>query len=261
MVSLNPNKVIVNFGDGISMNSSIIPRFYIVTYSEKDDNININIIHDIKKHKINKQQSMAVGQWFKKNDEYLLYIYVRVYGNKCNIKEMNRLVRESIPTVITAIRLSEINLIKTYPNLDDSNIFIKFESNYDEYYKVENWGNLKNYKYIEENNEDDNELSSSTRSIPFRTKKEKIRLEENVILNLLNQHIETQLSTIYGKDIKYCIFKKEIIDIDEIKTIDSCGKSYEVSTLVKIKIKSEVTAIVMNFIIYPNKIIIKNINK
>lgn len=286
------------------MDNPIIPRFYIVTYLKEDGNIKVDIINDINKCQINKKESMAMGQWFKKYDEYLLYIYANIYGTKENIKEENRLVRASIPTAITAIRLSDINLIKAYPELDEANIFVKFSSSYDELYTVENWGKLKNYKYIEENskeyaNKDNNnykeEIKVSNKSdieeiklnkhkviavdntlkgenfsqyeakevgnISFRKKKDGIRIQEGIILNLLNQHIENKLFVMYGKEIKYCIGEKEIIDIDEVENISSQEKVYEINVIVKMKIKSRDKKAMISFIIHSNKIIIKSVKE
>lgn len=271
MDKLDPNKLIIDFKRGISQDGPIIPRNYTVTHSDDTGDILITVAKDYDKTHVTDKRDEVYAKWCKNGKEYALCLYLSVDGNerdKNKITKRNRMFREGLPLVITAIRQGDLELIKKHNNLDESDVFIKFDSRFEDFYKVENWGKVKNYKYVEDNN-DEYELKSpiegglieETRSVLLRKKKGKINMEEGVILNLLNPYIENQLCVVYGSNIRYCIEKCEIIDIDEIKSLDSCGKIYEVYISVKMKIKSKVKRVSIDFIVKPNNIVIKRMEE
>ncbi len=271
MDKLDPNKLIIDFKKGISKDGPISPRNYTVTHSDNTGDILITVAKDYDKGHVTDKRDEVYGRWCENGKNYVLCLHLNVDGNerdKNKVAQRNRIFRDALPLAITAIRQGDLGLIKKHNKLDESDIFIKFNSRFDEFYKVEHWGKLKNYKYIEDDY-DEYELKSpeegvlmeQTRSVILRKKKCKISMEEGIILNLLNPYIENQLCIIYGSNIRYCIEKCEIIDIDEIKSLDGCGKIYEVSLVVKIKIKSKSRRVSMDFIIKPNGIIIKRVEE
>ncbi|MDU7149882.1 MAG: staygreen family protein [Clostridium sp.] len=267
MNKLDPNKLIIDFKKGISQDGPISPRNYTVTHSYDTGDILITVAKDYNKDHVTDKRDEVYGRWCENGKNYVLCLYLNVDGNerdKNKVLQRNRIFRDALPLIITAIRQADLGLIKKHTKLNESDIFVKFNSRFDEFYKVENWGKLKNYKYIEDDC-DEYELKSpeegglieQTRSAILRKKKFKISMEEGVILNLLNPYIENQLCIAYGSNIRYYIEKCEIIDIDEIKSLDACGKIYEVSLVVKVKIKSKIREVAMDFIIKPNGVIIK----
>lgn len=271
MDKLDPSKLIFDFKSGISKDGPIIPRNYTVTHSDKTGDILVIVAKTYDKSNVTNKKDEVYGKWCENGKEYVLCLELSVDGNerdKNKVAQRNRIFREALPLVITAIRQGDLGLIKKHNKLDESDIFIKFNSRFDEFYKVEYWGKLKNYKYIEDDY-DEYELKSpaedgimgQTRTALLRKKKFKISMEEGIILNLLNPYIENQLCVVYGNNIRYCIDKCEIIDIDEIKSLDGCGKIYEVSLSIKMKIKSKIREVSMDFIIKPNNVIIKRMEE
>nr|WP_195266077.1 MULTISPECIES: staygreen family protein [unclassified Clostridium] len=271
MDKLEPSKLIFDFKDGISKEGPIIPRNYTVTHSDEAGNILVIVAKTYDKSCVTDKRDEIYGKWCENGNKYILCIELSVDGNerdKNKVLQRNRIFRDVLPLVITAIRQGDLGLIKKHNKLDESDIFIKFNSRFDEFYKVEHWGKLKNYKYIEDDYDEcdlkspeESRLMGKTRSQLLRKKNFKIRMEEGIILNLLNPYIENQLCVAYGNNIRYCIDKCEIIDIDEIKSLDGCGKIYEVSLSVKMKIKSKLREVSMDFIIKPNNVIIKRMEE
>lgn len=271
MDKLDSSKLIIDFKKGISQSGPIVPRNYTVTHSDETGDILVTVAKEYDKTHITAKRDEVYGRWREHGKDYALCLYLSVDGNERDrnkIEQRNRSFREALPLVITAIRQGDLGLIKKYNKLDESDVFIKFDSRFEDFYKVENWGKVKNYKYVDDNH-DEHELKPATecglldgtRSVLLRKKKSKISMEEGVILNLLNPYIENQLCVAYGSNIRYCIEKCEIIDIDEIKSLDGCGKVYEVFISVRMKIKSKTKRVSIDFIVRPNKIIIKRMEE
>lgn len=267
---LNQGKLRVDFKSGISQDGPIIPRKYTVTHSDETGEIVVTVAKHYDKSNISNKRDEVFARWFENGKNYVLCLYLNVDGierDKNKIVIRNKIFREELPIAITAIRQGDLGLIKKHNNLDEADVFIKFNSRYEDFYKVENWGKLKNYKYIDDYDEyevdeveEDKGLEERRNSL-IRKRKCKITMQERIILNLLNPYIENRLCILYGNNIRYYIEKYEIVDIEEVKTLDGCEKIYEVFILAKIKINSIIRNVSMEFIVKPNKVIIKKVKE
>ncbi|GAA0086827.1 hypothetical protein UT300007_32680 [Clostridium sp. CTA-7] len=268
MERLVPWKVIIDFKDGVSQLGPVTPRNYIVTYSNNTEEIMVSIGGGYDQIKVSVNDDEMHGEWHEKNGKNILYLYVNVDGEENDIdkiKKKDKIYRRRLPLIINSIILSDRQLIEKYPHLDNSDVFIKFNSKYEDFYKVENWGKLKEYKYIQETYDNfyGYNLVEKFQLVEEETRKKKNKLsnEEEVILNLLNPYIQTQLCVLYGAGIIYCVDKSEIININKIKSIDGCDKIYEVSAAINIKLNSKVKKLKVDLIVKSNGVIIKSIKE
>lgn len=266
----NQGKLKVDFKSGISQDGPIIPRKYTVTHSDETGEILVTVAKHYDKSNISNKKDEVFARWFQNGSNYVLCLYLNVDGierDKNKIEIRNKIFREELPIAITAIRQGDLELIKKHNNLDEADIFIKFNSRYEEFYKVENWGKLKNYKYIDDYDEyeleedEEEKWVEERRNSLIRKKKCKIIMQESIILNLLNPYIENRLCVLYGSNIRYNIEKCEIVDIEELKTLDGCEKIYEVFIVTKIKMNSISRNVSIEFIVKPNNVIVKKVKE
>lgn len=260
MKATDQYKLFVKRKEDILDNGPIVPRCYEVIYLKSSKSISINIDKDEDKS-INLYRGEGLcGRWCCEGGKYMLFFQINVDGKKKGyekVKEKNKLIRESIPLMLNAIRKSDKGLFEEYKDLDEAEIFIKFNSLYDDFYKVENWGNLKNYIKLEIY--DENKIKEEKFNNILMKQSERIKIQNNIILNILNPHIEIYLFSMYGRDIRFIINNIDILNIEEVNSIDGIEKDHEVVALVKILGRDEIQEILLNIRIRPNNVIVKHI--
>lgn len=260
MKNTDSYKLSVKREEDILDNGSIIPRCYEVTYLKSSEYMSINIDRDEDKS-INLYKGDGLcGRWCCEDGKYMLFFQINVDGKKKGyekVKENNKSVRETIPLMLNAIRKSDENFYSKYKDLDEAEIFIKFNSLYDDFYRVENWDKLK--KYIKAEIHDENKTKEKKLNNIIMNQLERIRTQNNLILNLLNPHIEIYLFSMYGKDIRFIINAVSLLNLEEVNLIDGAEKNHEVVVLVKILGRNELEEVLLNIIIRLNSVIVRHI--
>ena len=155
------------------------------------------------------------------------------------------------------IELIEHKLDKKNKDLIEAEIFIKFNSTYDDFYKVESFGELKNYINIE--GYDEKELKEKEVNSQLKKIKNNVDINKNLILNLINPHIEIHLAPVYGKEVKFLIKEIELLSIKELDSIDGYSKEHEIVVLVKILSGNDIEELILNIRVKPNVLIIEKI--
>lgn len=241
-------------------NKAIIPRCYEVNYLKPSKKIKINIDKDENKSKNIYKGEGLCGRWCYENEKYMLFFQVNVETSKKDYekaKENDKILRERLPLMLNAIIKSEENFLKENKTLLESEIFIKFNCPCDDFYKVESWGNLKNYINIELT--EDKKLIEREVNNKLRNIKNKKDFNENLILNLINPHIEIHLLSMYGKEARFLIKGIEILGIEELDVINEGFKEHEIVVSVKMLNINKIEEVVLSIRIRPNGIIIKRI--
>ena len=237
----------------------IIPRFYEITYLKPSKKMTVNIYNDDKCNEIYKGQGLC-GGWKNEKEKYLLLLQINVVSDENiydKVKERDKIIREEIPLMLNSIIKSDGKFFEKNKGLNESDVFIKFNSPYDDFYKVENWGPLKKYSTIEINDE------KAIREMEYKNSLKKmekiIAVEETIILNLLAPHIELYLSPMYGKSVRFLIKDMKILNMEELDEIKETGKEYKMVVAVNILNNDLVDEILLNVGVRQNGISIKKI--
>ena len=256
--SKNPYKLYINRKEDIFDNGPIIPRCYEVTYLRASKSMSIKIDKNEEKSISLYKGEGLCGRWCFEDGKYILFFQINIDAKKKGYdktKERNKLVRNSIPLMINAIRKADEKFYKEYKYLDEADIFIKFNSLYDEFFKVECWGKLKNYIKIEVY--DENKIKEKRLNSFLIKQSERIKMQNNLILNLLKPYIEIYLSPIYGREVKFSIRDVGILSIEELNEVNEAFKEHEIMVLVEILNMNNIEEVILNIKVQPNRILIK----
>lgn len=251
-------KLTINRNENILDNGPIVPRCYEVIYLKSSNSIEVSIDKNEDKSKNMYKGEGLCGRWCYENNKYMLFFQVNITSEEQGydkLTEKNTEIRKDIPLMLKAIRKIEENLCTKHEELDDAEIFIKFNSLEDAFYKVENWGKLKNYIDAEFKGEDT--LKGKDSSDYIVKQKNKIKMRENVILNLINYHIELFLFPRYGKNIGFIINDIEILSMEEILNMNGIGNDYELVVSVELAGKAGVEETILSILVRKNKVLVK----
>ncbi len=154
MTDLNPDKLHVVYQGSVDTKKLILPRKYTLTHSDTTGDLFLTIGPDYD----NKQTSSlytrfmkdeVLAEWQKKNNHYELHFYLHVSGGFCfgwaGLRD--RIFRYHLPLVFQAIRYGDKELIDNLPEIQNSLIFVHFQSKNKKYNKIENFGKVKDIHY------------------------------------------------------------------------------------------------------------------
>lgn len=146
MSKLDPEKLSVEFRDGVTSTDPIIPRRYTLTHSDITAELFLTIGLSYAYDKISPMRDEVLGEWVLKGESYFCYIYLYVDGNDLAMTTVrNKVFRRELPLALEAIRYGDRIFFEWYPGLDYVPIVVFFLSQYEKYNKVENWGTFSNY--------------------------------------------------------------------------------------------------------------------
>lgn len=264
MDNIGDIKVIKNLIKDTLEDGPIIPRCYEVNYLKEDQYFNVRIS---KFDLINKGRGEWIrGRWYYENNKYILFLETNIDGNENaydKVKERNKYIRFILPKVIESIRNGDANLFKRNNYLENAEVFIKFKSRFDDFYKVENWGVIKYYKDINNKIKESKNIQDSQREKAlnknYNLNYNQFRLQQDILISSLNHHIETFLISSYGTGIANLIKEIKLIDLKEVKRVDSSVRLHEVIALVKILENNKEEEISLKIDINPKRIIINKL--
>ncbi|MBM7871551.1 hypothetical protein JOC70_003051 [Clostridium pascui] len=147
MSRLNPEKLSVEFKDGVTATAPIIPRRYTLTHSDITAELFLTIGLKYAYEKINAMRDEVLGEWIRKADCYFFHVYLYVDGEFCPMVTAvrNYVFRRELPLALEAIRYGDRVFFNAYPELDNAPIIVHFMSSNPQFNKVEDWGTFSNY--------------------------------------------------------------------------------------------------------------------
>lgn len=237
MFEFKPEKLFVDFKNGVTEKSGIIPRAYTMTHSDETGDlfVTVGLIYDW--DKITEIRDEVMAEWVKEDGKYKIKIYVHVDGHN-GLKETairNEIFRKELPLALTAIRYADYKFFNKNPDLDNAPIIVYFNSGVDNYNKKENWGVFKQYSTCNNGKSDNEELKSKSESKNVdRVIVEECEMEKDVIVNFLNPYIQNQIWITYGRVQYYCLSEIEILKITSIPIDNPCRRKFEVAVGMKI---------------------------
>lgn len=237
MFEFKPEKLFVDFKNGVTDKGGIIPRTYTMTHSDEtgDLSVCVGLIYDF--DKISEVRDEVMAEWVKEDDKYKIRVYVHVDGKK-GVKEAsirNKIFREELPLALTAIRYADYKFFWENPDLDNVPIIVHFNSCFDSYNKKEDWGVFKQYSTCQKKGNKKERLDRIVKSKNIdRVEVKECKLEEEVIINFLNPYIQNQIWITYGRIQYFCLSEVEVLEITPVKIDNPCKRKFEVVVGLKV---------------------------
>ncbi|TXT63333.1 MAG: hypothetical protein BAJALOKI3v1_390027 [Promethearchaeota archaeon] len=153
MSEILPEKIHVKCTHSIETEKSILQRKYTLTHSDftGDLFLTINCSYDneeISNFYSKLMRDEVLAEWIKGEYEYELHVYLHVSGGYVigGAWLRERIFRHHLPHVLKVIRYADKDLFDKYPKLDDAKIIVHFQSPKKKYNKLEDYGQLNDYK-------------------------------------------------------------------------------------------------------------------
>ncbi|WP_017415257.1 staygreen family protein [Clostridium tunisiense] len=147
MRKLNPEKLLVEFTQGVTETEPIIPRRYTLTHSDSTAELFLTVGENFAFNKINSIRDEVLGEWIKKGPSYYYHAYLLVDGESVitNVAIRDAIFRRELPLALQAIRYGDQKFFNAHRELDSVPIIVFFQSSLPKYNKVENWGTFSDY--------------------------------------------------------------------------------------------------------------------
>lgn len=149
MSNFKPERLSVEFRNGMSATGPIMPRHYTLTHSDTTAELFLTISTQFAWDQVNKElRDEVLGIWKTNGNQlsYHVYVYLDQGDYDINvIKRRNEIFRRELPLALTAIRYGDGKLFCIYPSLDYAIINVHFISNYSAFSTIENWGSFIDY--------------------------------------------------------------------------------------------------------------------
>lgn len=149
MSKLNPDKLTVEYRDGVSATGPVISRSHTLTHSDFTGELFLTIGTQFAWDKINTEmRDEVLGVWKTQGNSlnYNVYLYLDKENHDLSAAtKRNEVFRRELPLALTTIRYGDRFLFDLYPSLDYALIIVNFMSIYPSLFKQEVWGTFSNY--------------------------------------------------------------------------------------------------------------------
>ncbi|ADC51322.1 hypothetical protein BpOF4_16385 [Alkalihalophilus pseudofirmus OF4] len=147
MARLDPDKLTVNYREGVTPTEPIIPRRYTLTHSDFTGELFLTIGEEFAFDEITEMRDEVLGEWVSYNDSYYLHVYVYVgnFGPELNTIR-DEIFRRELPLALEAIVYGDTPFFEAHPDLYDAPIWIQFDSEDPAYQAFEKWGTPRDYQ-------------------------------------------------------------------------------------------------------------------
>lgn len=149
MNKFNPERLSVEYRDGVTATDPVISRHHTLTHSDDTGELFLTIGTQFAWDKVNiDMRDEVIGEW-KTNGHciyYNAYVMVNKEGQDFNTA-MRRyeVFRRELPLALKAIRYGDRFLFNVYPALDNGLIIVNFISTYPQLYKQEIFGTFSSF--------------------------------------------------------------------------------------------------------------------
>jgi len=147
MSRLDPEKLSVEYRDGVTPTEPIIPRRYTLTHSDITAELFLTIGLEYAYDKISNMRDEVLGEWIKSGEEYYFNVYLSVDGQLgLTVTAIrNAVFRRELPLALEAIRYGDNTFFVAHPELDNAIIIVYFNSSSPYFNRIENWGTFSDY--------------------------------------------------------------------------------------------------------------------
>lgn len=150
MNRLNPEKLYVEFRDGVTTTFPLLHRRYTLTHSDITAELFLTIGNYYANDKLTEMRDEVLGEWTNSQFGmfYSVYVYVDSPTNPAFTSIRDEIFRRELPLALEAIRYGDAPLFEYYPYLDNMPIITYFVSSDPYYNRMEYWGTFLDYKLI-----------------------------------------------------------------------------------------------------------------
>jgi hypothetical protein len=154
VAQLNTGKLHVTYTDLVDPEKLDIPRKYTLTHSDSTGELylTIGIEYDFKQISgwyTRFMRDEVLAEWLLSNENFELHLYLHVSGGFtfgwASLRD--KIFRFHLPMVLKAFRHGDDSIFQSNPNLNDSSIYVHFNSKNKKYNKIENYGQMKDCDY------------------------------------------------------------------------------------------------------------------
>jgi hypothetical protein len=146
MERLNPEKLNVEFRDGVTATDPVIGRKYTLTHSDVTADLFLTIGLEYAFDQITNMRDEVLAEWQEDNNSPFLSVYVFVGDFGPVITKIRDMIfRRELPLALEAIIYGDAELFSKYPQLKHAPIWVYFDSPDPEYEKFEYWGTPADY--------------------------------------------------------------------------------------------------------------------
>jgi hypothetical protein len=148
MSKLNPEKLSVEFRQGVTSTEPIIPRRYTLTHSDITAELFLTIGLNYAYDKVNAMRDEVLGEWINVKNQYyyLVYLYVDGQFGPVAAAIRNKVFIQELPLALEAIRYGDNRFFSVHPELNYVPILVYFMSTIPKFNRMENWGTFSEYE-------------------------------------------------------------------------------------------------------------------
>lgn len=153
MKQLNPEKLHVNFLDINPAEKLIFPRYYTLTHSDLSGDLFLTIGDTYDKKQISGlytrlMRDEVLAELLSNGDGFILRVHCHVSGGFVigSAGWRYRIFQSELPLVLEAIGYGDRAIFEQKPELDNTIIYIHFQSKNKRFNKIENWGSIVKYR-------------------------------------------------------------------------------------------------------------------
>ena len=148
MSRLKPEKLSVEFREGVTLTDPIIPRRYTLTHSDITAELFLTIGPDFANDKLTMMRDEVLGEWINYKGKYQYNVYLQVDGQfgQGMAGLRYRIFSQELSLALEAIRYGDRLFFDAHETLDASPIVVFFMSSDPQYHKVELWGSFSDYQ-------------------------------------------------------------------------------------------------------------------
>lgn len=148
MSKLNPEKLSVEFRQGVTPTEPIMPRRYTLTHSDITAELFLTIGLNYAFDKINSMRDEVLGEWVNVRNQYYYHVYLDVDGQfgPAAATIRNKIFVRELPLALEAIRYGDNKFFSARPELNHVPIMVYFISSIPKFNRIENWGTFAEYE-------------------------------------------------------------------------------------------------------------------
>lgn len=145
---LDPKMLQVNFIMGTGETKPIIPRKYTLTHSDSTGELFLTIAANYDYSKITDEMDEVLAEWSMDKDEYALMVNIMVdkENNSVMSAVRNSIFAKELHLALQALRYGDREFFIRNPYLDKAPIYVKFNSVYPLFNRLELWGTPSDFK-------------------------------------------------------------------------------------------------------------------
>jgi len=150
MSDLNPEKLHVVYKDSVGVDKLGLPRKYTLTHSDSTGDLFLTIGTEFDYKQISSfytrfMRDEVLAEWQENKGQYELHLYVHVSGGFVFgwASMRNKIFRHHLSLVFQSIKYGDKLLFELSPFLNESPIFVHFNSKNKKYNKIEKLGYIK----------------------------------------------------------------------------------------------------------------------